>query len=434
MSIVRLCPLVLLCSALLVPLARADDSVHNPEEGVNWEGLLKQSGVFLSIEHGFRFSTERATRHNSHRMSFRGYSQSLGNMHGWADGDPFYVNYVGHPMQGAATGFIWAQNDRRYRKIEFGRNPAYWRSRLRAGAFMWAYSEQFELGPFSEASIGHIQRDYPQQGFVDHAVTPAIGLGWMVTEDAIDKYIIKRFENRFQNPWARLFVRTGLNPTRTLANAVAFRTPWYRDSREGILSFRRDEPHDSYSETKPEKPEGVAPFEFNLTSNTMWYRDGTTCLGGGSSASFRVAESVQMMVDVSGCKLLGQALNFSGDSLLYLTGPRWNPSPAGRLSPHVEVLVGGQKITTEEVSPERKKALQELAPGADAAWLYSQYARQKDVSGAAVAFGGGVNLNVNNALALRLADFQYVHSWLPVQEWTGTYRWSAGLVLRMGTW
>lgn len=94
------------------------------------------------------------------------------------DGDLFYVNYVGHPIQGSASGFIWVQNDGKYRKAEFGNNSVYWKSRMRATAFSWAYSTQFEIGPISEASIGKIQSRYPQQSWVDHVATPVIGLAW----------------------------------------------------------------------------------------------------------------------------------------------------------------------------------------------------------------------------------------------------------------
>jgi hypothetical protein len=51
------------------------------------------------------------------------------NLHGWADGDPFYVNYMGHPIQGAVAGRIWQLNDPRYNKAEFGRSRAYWKGK-----------------------------------------------------------------------------------------------------------------------------------------------------------------------------------------------------------------------------------------------------------------------------------------------------------------
>ena len=46
----------------------------------------------------------------------------------------------------------------------------------------------------SEASIGHIQKNFPQQGFADHVVTPTVGMGWMIAEDALDRYVVKSIE------------------------------------------------------------------------------------------------------------------------------------------------------------------------------------------------------------------------------------------------
>ena len=87
---------------------RGDDpkpAVERPPEpgGINWLGLAAQSLSFLGIEHGFRWVTEEGTRH-PHRSFFDGYVDSLNSLHGWSDGDPFYVGYVGHPMQGAVAG------------------------------------------------------------------------------------------------------------------------------------------------------------------------------------------------------------------------------------------------------------------------------------------------------------------------------------------
>ncbi len=140
---------------------------------------------------------------------------SVSALHGWADGDPFLVNYVGHPMQGAVSGYLWTLNDTRYQYVEFGRSPEYWKSRLRAGAFAWVYSEQMEIGPISEASIGNIQASFPQYGFVDHVVTPAIGLGWMIAEDVLDQYLVRFVERRTSNRVVRALVRGGANPSRS---------------------------------------------------------------------------------------------------------------------------------------------------------------------------------------------------------------------------
>src|SRR5947209_2324480 len=79
--------------------------------GVDWTDLGRGSLRFLGIMHGFRLLTEPGTRAGGFGLG-TGFSQSVANLHGWADGDPFYVNYVGHPMQGAVSGRLWLMNDR----------------------------------------------------------------------------------------------------------------------------------------------------------------------------------------------------------------------------------------------------------------------------------------------------------------------------------
>ena len=78
--------------------------------------------------------------------------------------------------------------------MEFGRNRRYWKEKMRGMAFAYVYSVQFEIGPISEASIGHIQSFYPQLGFVDHVITPTVGTGWAIAEDAMDRMVIQRLE------------------------------------------------------------------------------------------------------------------------------------------------------------------------------------------------------------------------------------------------
>lgn len=143
----------LLASGLTVALVAvcADDA------SVQWGPLLRQSGLFLGIQHGFRLATEPGTRAGMRGPFFRGWHEAVTSLHGWSDGDPFLVNYIGHPMQGAVSSYSWIQNDPGFRSAQFGRSTRYWKSRLRAAGYAWAYSTQFELGPLSEASLGKVQ-------------------------------------------------------------------------------------------------------------------------------------------------------------------------------------------------------------------------------------------------------------------------------------
>jgi hypothetical protein len=95
---------------------------------------------------------------------------------GWGDADDFLANYIGHPMQGSVTGYIFAQNDPKGRYQTFAWSSPYWISRLKATAWSALYSTQFELGPISEASIGNV--GYPGSslsGAVDLVMTPLGG-------------------------------------------------------------------------------------------------------------------------------------------------------------------------------------------------------------------------------------------------------------------
>ncbi len=54
-----------------------------------------------------------------------------------------------------------------------------------------------------------------------------------------------------------------------------------------------------------------------------------------------------------------------------------------------------------------------------------------------MAAGGGVDLRVNPAIALRLANLEYKRSWLPPangRDYNNGLAFTVSMVLRMGTW
>lgn len=450
---VRLIHLTVCAALLLTPATAAEDN-HSADRDqsvlpqpppsaapakVQWRPLLEQSLYFLGIQHAFRIATEPGTRDGARGSYFKGYARSVANLHGWGDGDPFYVNYIGHPIQGGVTNWIWVQNDPRYAAVQFGKSRDYWRSRLRATAFSWAYSTQFELGPLSEASIGQIQARYPQQGFVDHIVTPALGLGWMLAEDALDKYVVKPFEARFRNNWARLLVRGGLNPTRSAANALRGEAPWRRDSRPGVLTYDAAVHRDTRPPLPPaEDNPGAAPYEFVFEPIVTSY-DGRLCPGGGGLFTYKMNDQWQMAIEVAGCQVSGfTGGSISADSLTYLVGPRWRPTTRNRFAPHVHFLVGGQKISKEELDPVREAFLKaeakakRLPPP-----LREEYATFETRNAFALAAGAGLEVKLNSALAVRLASIEYLRAWTPNvggSDYSSGVRFSSGIVLRLGTW
>lgn len=417
------------------PAARR--TLKTEPEGVQWGPLLRQSSYFLGIQHAFRLATEHDTR-NAGGPFVRNYLRSAGNLHGWADGDPFYVNYVGHPIQGAVSGFIWAQNDNNYRRVVIGRDPAYWRSRLRAATFSFVYSAQFEIGPVSEASIGHIQKSYPQMGLADIVVTPIIGTGWMVGEDAIDRFLIEPLERRIRYPFARLLLRGGLNPSRSFANVIAGRVPWHRDTRIGVGLRGAPQPMAILPGTPPPPgPDAIAPLDFSIHSQYRQFANGLSCLGGGADIAFRAGENWQILGDVSGCNLELSGVR-SGDALTFMLGPRWKPAAAGRLVPYFQVLAGGMRVTTETLLPERREILLAAAErDAKRTVRRNDYTLKDDAAGFALEAAGGLDLSLNRALKLRLGNLGYTRAWMRKvdgRDYNQGIQFSAGLVLQVGTW
>lgn len=446
----RFLPRAVLC-LFLAATAAANSIRETPSEGeklpegVQWVSLIKQSTLLLGIKHAFRLATEAGTREGLRGEFVGGYGRSVTSLHGWADGDEFYVNYVGHPMAGAVAGYIWVQNDPKFRSTEFSRSAEYWKSRSRALAFSWVYSTQFELGPFSEASIGKIQSQHPQQGLVDHVATPLFGLGWMMAEDSIDRLIIKPFEGRVRNKWARLGLRTSLNPARGMANLMRGQRPWKRDTRPGVTQYDPQIHHqeisdgllDGSSAEEPLPENSPAPFEFSVPFEYLQF-SGSGCVGGGGSGAFRLSPSWQMLFEVTGCKLVNLEKNVSGDVLAYRAGSQWTPQSSSRWSPYFNILLGGQQVSTERMFPEVKRALeaaarrQSLKPPDHALYTESQQA-----NGFSLAVGGGVDVRLNRAVALRLGSVQYARSWLPPVEgrdFSNGLRVTSGLVFRFGTW
>lgn len=199
-----------------------------------WKSALVDASIVLGVEHGFRLAQDPLVREGLKGPFFQDYVNSVKSIHGWSDHDPFLVNYVGHPVQGAVVGFIEINNDPRYRGVEFGASHRYWKSRFRAMAFTAAYSMQMEIGPISEASIGNSQLHSTNVGVVDWVITPTLGTAWVVAEDLTDKYLIRRIEHHTQSVPLMAVARTFLNPARGFSNLMGRRAPWHRDDRPGI--------------------------------------------------------------------------------------------------------------------------------------------------------------------------------------------------------
>ena len=191
-------------------------------------------------------------------------------------------------------------------------------------------------------------------------------------------------------------------------------------------------------------PPGVAPFDFTFHATYRDYLNNSGgpagCMGGGGTAAFRVATEWQMLLNVDGCRQLGFKPNWSGDSLMFATGPRWTPEiPGARWTPHLQALVGGTKLTQEFNNPVLQAEVANWKPDTDEgrAAKHNYYNTDWSSIGFAVQAGAGVDYKFNNALALTVGNLEYAHSWandINGVSYRNAVQFSSGLVLRMGTW
>jgi hypothetical protein len=222
--------------------------------------LIISSAIFNAFQNAgnlytgywYRYETTHGEWWNRYVNSVEGWRWNV-----WSDDNPFLDDYVGHPMMGSITDYLWIQNDPKSMTLEQSNTWPYWRRMLRAGAFSTFYSFEWKLGPFGEAAIGHNGDHYfsdemgavytNETGWVELVTTPVGGALWTLAEDALDRHVVRRLENKSRNPLA-LTAYQFLSPSRGTANILRFRPPWYRDSRTVRANSFFSEPPDPEDE------------------------------------------------------------------------------------------------------------------------------------------------------------------------------------------
>jgi hypothetical protein len=199
-------------------------------DGGGVRGTVTDSLRLLILEHAIRVGFQQKTRRELGGNFWRDYRRSVRWPGQWEDTDAWAVNYIGHPIHGAAAGYIWLDHAPAA-GIPISRESEYWTSRLRATAWSAAYSIQFEIGPFSEAAIGNVGIRPATTGWVDHVTTPVGAFGFMVAEDALDRYVVQWAERRVRNALVRVVIRFAAGPSRTLSNTASGKFPWHRPDR-----------------------------------------------------------------------------------------------------------------------------------------------------------------------------------------------------------
>ena len=233
------------------------DAERENGEKFHWRRALQESFTLLVIEQAYVVHTDFRWVVSENGIPFnhywRDYLQSLHAWKdaGWSDGDPNMFGYLGHPVQGAFTSYIFIQNDPKSQRLEFSNTKTYWKSRLKATLWNAVYSTQWNIGPLSEVTVEKYgtkvrspwnrngswpctSKDcFTGVGQIDLVMTPIGGLGWLVGEEWMDKNITRRVEKKTSNRFLIDTVRCFFNPIRAGANVLHGDRPWFRPRDRG---------------------------------------------------------------------------------------------------------------------------------------------------------------------------------------------------------
>jgi hypothetical protein len=208
----------------------------------NWWPILLEAFESTAIENTGNIVFDDETRHDL--VSNPYWATYVKCVHQfryrqWRDDDDFLVDYVGHGMQGAEVASSFEQHDPTGRGLVYVNNGNYWRSRLKAMAWITVYEVQWKIGPASEASIGNSGlntydtprvkgRSTNETGFQDFVDTPVVGFWWNVAEDAMDRFVMPHIWRRTHN---RLILTAllPLTPCKAAANILRYKPFYYRD-------------------------------------------------------------------------------------------------------------------------------------------------------------------------------------------------------------
>jgi hypothetical protein len=202
--------------------------------GVRWGRVVRQTLTFQAIQHSF-YMTQPKSRLGLKGPWVHDWFESAASPFiepHWSDGGSFLINNIGHPMGGSTYAYLFRQNDPSAQGIEFGQK-GYGTHLAKAMGMAALWSAQWEIGPFSEASLENVGKppDRHKMAWVDFVITPTVGVAWMAGEDALDRYVVRKLERKIDSAAGKAAIRILMNPTRSMSNLVAGQKPWKRPGR-----------------------------------------------------------------------------------------------------------------------------------------------------------------------------------------------------------
>lgn len=336
-------------------LAEEDDNATHYQ----WRGLIWQSIEFDIAENSFRIPSDYVMRDLlAHKPFWHDFlaSDKQWNMGRFSDGDDFLVDDIGHPIQGAVSAYIEMQNSPTDSRIEWG-DPGYVKSRFKG--FLWAtvFSTHEKISPAGEAGVGNdggftygnqchyictsatfgpgtTDTKYTNNtGWTDFVITPTVGMLWVLAEDVLDKKVSDRLTERYPDkPWVK-FVRGGLNPSRSFANMLRWREPWYRDFQHSLPEKPRVRffPGDEEEQWQAMPAFQLAPYVsgFSIASNTA------TCFNCRRMAS---GAGVQATAHIRGWLGFDSAVSYHSNA---------SPLPSDRAGGNLLTAVFGLSATKQ---------------------------------------------------------------------------------------
>ena len=85
--------------------------IEDDHQGTDVLGAFTDSLKLLLLEHGTRVAFQDKTRRELDGPFWADYRQSIRMPRRWEDTDAWWVNYIGHPIHGAAAGYIWFDHE-----------------------------------------------------------------------------------------------------------------------------------------------------------------------------------------------------------------------------------------------------------------------------------------------------------------------------------
>jgi hypothetical protein len=142
-------------------------------------------------------------------------------------------------------------------------------------------------------------------GWVDFIITPTVGTLWLLGEDTLDRYVTDPLVEQHPKAFGYKALRAGLNPTRSLANMMGGRYPWYRAYDRPIqYEVAAAEKVDTSSSEERVEHFDLNPYYTSLTvaanSTDCVSCRKTTATGAGAVIGIRVNRYVDLVADLGG--------------------------------------------------------------------------------------------------------------------------------------